>query len=503
MKKAFNIKFQNLTNKNSNSVFLVNDKLSLSEELKKIDNLNNNIIKKAIAEGGFDGKRKKFLSVFLNDKNISRVILAGIGEDKQKNPEKSARELGAEIQTHLQEARISDASIVVEKNLYGLDNAEASANLAYGAILKGYNFTKYFTKKKEEEKPSLKNLIINSANDKKSAEKFTKLEAIANAVYTARNYVCEPPNVIFPEAYANAIKDDFKNIANVKVEILDAKQMQKLGMNTLLGVGQGSTKESRMVIMIYNGASKKDEQPVAFVGKGVCFDTGGISIKPSDGMEDMKYDMAGSAAVVGAIRALAARKAKVNAIGIVGLVENMPDGNAQRPSDIVVSMSGQTVEVLNTDAEGRLVLADALWYCQQRFNPKFMIDLATLTGACVIALGQHKAGLLSNDDNLAKQIFEAGEEVSENVWRLPMGDEYDRQIDSKIADVQNISNMKGGGTITAAQFLQRFVNGKKWAHLDIAGVAWATKEKSLTPVNVATGFGVQLLDRLISKFYEK
>ncbi|MDX1949109.1 MAG: leucyl aminopeptidase [Rickettsiales bacterium] len=501
MKKAFDIKFQNLAKKSSNSVFLIGEKLIFSEELKKLDNSHSGIIKKAISDAKFDGKRKKFLSIFLNDKSVSRVILAGIGEDKQKNAEKSVRELGAEIQSHLQDAKISEASIIVEKNIYGLENAEASANIAYGAILKGYNFLKYFTKKKEEEKPSLKALHICSANDKKSAEKFTKLEAIADAVYVARNYVCEPPNVIYPESYANLIKEDFKNL-NIKVEILDAKQMQKLGMNTLLGVGQGSSKESRMVIMSYNGSPKKNDAPIAFVGKGVCFDTGGISIKPSDGMEDMKYDMGGSAAVVGAMRSLAGRKAKVNAVGIVGLVENMPDGNAQRPSDVVISMSGQSVEVLNTDAEGRLVLADALWYCQQRFNPKFMIDLATLTGACVIALGQHKAGLLSNDDTLAKQIFEAGEEVSENVWRLPMGDEYDRQIDSKIADVQNISNMKGGGTITAAQFLQRFVNGKKWAHLDIAGVAWATKEKSLVPVNVATGFGVQLLDRLVAKFYE-
>jgi leucyl aminopeptidase len=256
-----------------------------------------------------------------------------------------------------------------------------------------------------------------------------------------------------------------------------------------------------MVIMQYNGGAA-GKTPLAFVGKGVTFDTGGISIKPSTGMEDMKYDMGGSAAVVGTIRALAGRKAKVNAVGVVGLVENMPSGSAQRPSDVVTSMSGQTIEVLNTDAEGRLVLADALWYTQGRFKPKFMVNLATLTGAIVISLGSEYAGIFSNNDELSERLIKAGEKVNEKLWRFPLSDAYDRQIDSKIADMQNIGNERGAGSITAAQFLQRFVNKTAWAHLDIAGVAWTKKNLDTTPEG-ATGFGVRLLDRLVADYYEK
>ncbi|HCR86063.1 MAG TPA: leucyl aminopeptidase, partial [Alphaproteobacteria bacterium] len=433
-------------------------------------------------------------------KNISRVIIAGIGEVEPKNPEKTLREIGAEILTCLNSNKIGEATIVVEGAIFGFAAANAASELAYGGRLKSYSFLKYFTKKKEEDKPSMKVLNVALKENTQAKAKFEKLKAIADAIFVARDYVSEPPNVIYPESYADAIKEDFKKLP-IKVEILDEKDMKKLGMNALLGVGQGSRKESRLVIMTYNGSADKKSRPVCFVGKGVTFDTGGISIKPSEGMWDMKYDMGGSAAVVGAIRALAGRKAKVNAIGVIGLVENMPDGNAQRPSDVVVSMSGQTIEVLNTDAEGRLVLADALWYTQSKFNPKIMIDLATLTGAVGIALGQHKAGLMSNDDKLSEQISKAGEAVGEAVWRLPLGDEYQKQIDSKTADVQNISNTKGGGTITAGCFLERFVNKKTWAHLDIASVAWADKDKGLSPAG-ATGFGVQLLDRLVEDNYE-
>ncbi len=485
-KQSFEVNFQSSATKAENKVYLVNDKLKLPKELEK-----NVQVKSAIAQSKFDGKRKKTVSIFEGN---TRIILVGTGEEKPKNPEKANREIGGEIQQCLNGIRAVSASVISH-------DAVSAANMAYGALLKGYTFMKYFTKKKDDEKPSLKTLSFAVPNEKQAKEKFAPLKAIADSVYLARNYVTEPPNVIYPESYANSIKKELTKVG-AKVEILGVAEMTKLGMGSLLGVGQGSVKESKLVIIQYNGSKKKNDKPIAFVGKGVCFDTGGISIKPSDGMEDMKYDMGGSAAVVGVMHALASRKAKVNAVGIVGLVENMPDGNAQRPSDIVKSMSGQTIEVLNTDAEGRLVLADALWYCQDRFDPKFMIDLATLTGAVVVALGQHKAGLMSNDDKLADQLYKAGEEVGENLWRLPLGEEYDKQIDSKIADVQNISNMKGGGTITAGQFLKRFVNDKKWAHLDIAGTAWATKDKPLVPINVATGFGVQLLDRLVSNHYE-
>ncbi len=495
------INFSGLKNTAKIAVFLVSDKKKFSATLKKLDKDAGGLISKAMAENKFEGKRNSFVSVIYPSAEYSKIVLAGTGEETPKIAEKALRELGGEIQSMLNTHKAKEASIVVEENVYGFSEGAAAAQIAYGAKLKSYSFLKYFTKKKDEEKPQLKKLTINTAAEKEAAAKYKTLAEIAEGVFLARDVVTEPPNVIYPASYAERIRDELKALG-VKVTIFDEKDMYKMGMHALLGVGLGSGKESRMVVMEYYGATDKKAKPVALVGKGVTFDSGGVSIKPADGMQDMKYDMGGSAAVVGAMRALAGRKAKVNIVGAVGLVENMLGENAQRPSDIVTSMSGQTIEVLNTDAEGRLVLADVLWYTQKTFNPKIMVDLATLTGACVIALGQHKAGLLSNDDTLAKQIFEAGEEVGDRVWRLPLGEEYNKQMDSKVADMQNISNMKGGGTISAATFLQRFVNDKKWAHLDIAGMAWASQAKFATCPEGATGFGVQLLERLIANHYE-
>ena len=494
------IKFQGELSKSKVKVFLISEKKKLGPKLEKLDKDNDGIISRSIKNSEFNGKNKKFLSIFLNDKEVHRVILAGTGKEKQDNVEKSIRDLGGEIFSFLSHAKIKDAAIIFEDSLYGFAGGVASANMAYGVKLKSYNFDKYFTNKKDDEKPTLKSISLSTSSAKEAKTKFEILEAIAEGVFLARDVVSEPPNAIYPESYALRVRDELKALG-AKVDILGEKELKKLGMGSLLCVGQGSERESKVVVIQWNGSSDKKSAPVAFVGKGVTFDTGGISLKPSNGMEDMKYDMGGSAAVVGVMKALAGRKAKVNAVGVVGLVENMPDGQATRPSDVVTSMSGQTIEVLNTDAEGRLVLADCLWYTQNKFKPKFMIDLATLTGACVIALGTHKAGLMSNDDKLANQIFDAGEEVGENVWRLPLGKEYDKQMDSKIADMQNISNTKGGGTITAGQFLQRFVNEKTWAHIDIAGVAWASKSSSTVPQG-AVGYGVQLLDRLVENNYE-
>jgi leucyl aminopeptidase len=325
--------------------------------------------------------------------------------------------------------------------------------------------------------------------------------------------VNEPPNVLYPEEFAKRAKALEK--LGVVVEILDVKAMQKLGMNALLGVGQGSAHESRMVVMHWNGlkgakagkgAKAKDAKagsarPIAFIGKGVTFDTGGISIKPAGGMEDMKGDMAGAACVVGLMHALAARKAQVNVIGAIGLVENMPDGKAQRPGDIVTTMSGQTVEVINTDAEGRLVLADVLWRIQSVYDPQFMINLATLTGAILVALGTDHAGLFSNDDELAQRISAAGNATGEKVWRMPLGPAYDKMLDSKFADMKNIGG-RHAGSITAAQFLQRFVNKKPWAHLDIAGTGMASPASDINQT-WGSGWGVRLLDRLVADHYEK
>ncbi len=320
-------------------------------------------------------------------------------------------------------------------------------------------------------------------------------------MFFTRDLVSEPANVIYPETLAEQARSLEK--VGVEVEVLDERAMRELGMGALLGVAQGSARPPRLVVMQWRGAGKADGRtaPLAFIGKGVTFDTGGISIKPAAGMGDMKWDMAGSAVVIGLMRLLAARKAKVDAVGIVGLVENMPSGTAQRPGDIVTSMSGQTIEVLNTDAEGRLVLADAMWYCQDRFEPRLMIDLATLTGAVIVALGHHNAGLFANDDELASRLTEAGKAVGEEVWRLPLAEAYDRDIDSDAADVKNIGGGRAGGSITAAQFLQRFVNKVPWAHLDIAGMAWSSKDAATVPKG-ATAFGVRLLDRFVARYYE-
>jgi leucyl aminopeptidase len=338
------------------------------------------------------------------------------------------------------------------------------------------------------------------AADLKAAKAaYVPLKAVAEGVAFTRDLVSEPANILYPAEFAKRVKALSK--LGLEIEVLGEAEMAKLGMGSLLGVGQGSRRESQLVVIQWKGAKDKQAQSVAFVGKGVCFDTGGISIKPADGMEDMKWDMAGAGAVAGLMYALAARKAKVNAVGILGLVENMPDGNAQRPGDVVTSMSGQTIEVINTDAEGRLVLADALWYCQDRFKPRFMVDLATLTGAIIISLGNDYAGLFSNNDDLAGALLKASSGEGENLWRMPLPAQYDRMLDTLAADMKNIGG-RPGGSITAALFLQRFVNGLPWAHLDIASTAWKKPSTLATIPDGASGFGVRLLNRLVADGYE-
>jgi leucyl aminopeptidase len=382
-------------------------------------------------------------------------------------------------------------------DLRGYD-AAVVAQAVFALHLASYRFDKYFGKAKQDKATTLKTVTV-VADDVAAAEKaFKPLKAIRDGVLFARDLVSEPANVLYPESYADRVKKLDK--LGLKIEVLGIKEMAELGMHSLLGVGQGSARESKLVVMQWNGGAK-DAKPVAFVGKGVTFDTGGISIKPAEGMEDMKWDMGGSAAVVGTMMALAGRKAKVNAVGIIGLVENMPDGNAQRPGDVVTAMSGTTIEVINTDAEGRLVLADALWYCQDRFKPQFMIDLATLTGAMIIALGTDYAGIFSNNDDLATRIGEASKSVSENTWRMPLPAQYEKQIDSKIADIRNIGG-RPAGSITAALFLKRFVNDVPWAHMDIAPTAWTNEQRIPSVPEGATGFGVRTLDALVAKFYE-
>jgi len=376
---------------------------------------------------------------------------------------------------------------------------EQAATARYALTLASYRFDKYFGPAKQDKAPALKTVTLVTDNPSAAEAAYAPLRAVADGVILARNLVSEPPNVLYPQAYADLIKT-YESLG-LKVEVLGEEELTRLGFNALIGVGQGSERETKLVVMQWLGADDAHAQPVALVGKGVTFDTGGISIKPAEGMEDMKWDMGGSATVVGTLVALAGRKAKVNAVGVVGLVENMPDGNAQRPGDVVKALSGTTVEVINTDAEGRLVLADALWYTQERFKPKFMIDLATLTGAMIIALGMDYAGLFSNNDDLSEKLIEAAKGQNENLWRMPLPTQYEKQIDSKIADIRNIGG-RPAGSITAALFLQRFVNNVPWAHLDIAPTAWTNEQRIPTVPEGGTGFGVRTLNALIRDHYE-
>ncbi|OYX56217.1 MAG: leucyl aminopeptidase [Brevundimonas subvibrioides] len=377
-------------------------------------------------------------------------------------------------------------------------SAAEAARAAFAVRLAAYRFDKYRTKEKPDKIPSIKTVNILTKDIAAARAALEPLNAVADAVYFSRDLVAEPANILYPAEFARRVKELER--LGLKVEILGEKEMEALGMYVLLGVGQGSVRESQLAVIQWNGG-KAGDAPIAFVGKGVCFDTGGISIKPAAGMEDMIWDMGGAAAVAGLMHALAGRKARVNAVGVLGLVENMPDGNAQRPGDIVKSMSGQTVEVINTDAEGRLVLADALWYTQDRFKPKFMVDLATLTGAMIVALGLDYAGVFSNSDELADALLAAGPKVNENVWRMPLPPQYDKIMDSVNADVKNSAG-RDGGSITAGLFLQRFTNGVPWAHIDIAPVAWVTKSTRTTVPDGPVGWGVRLLDRMVADTYE-
>ena len=388
------------------------------------------------------------------------------------------------------------ATIVFDPPVAPADPAAAAADLALGVALRSYKFDLYRTKKGDDDKPA--SVVTIAASDSAGARALAPdVNAVAQGVVLARQLVNEPPNVLFPEEFARraqALEQD-----GVKVEVLDKAALTALGMGALLGVAQGSARDPRVVVMRWDGGAP-DAAPLAFVGKGVCFDSGGISIKPAASMEDMKGDMAGAACVTGLMLTLAARKARANAIGVIGLVENMPDGAAQRPGDIVRSLSGQTIEIINTDAEGRLVLADALWHVKETYKPVFMIDLATLTGAIMVALGQDYAGLFSNNDELAGRIEQAGRETDEKVWRMPLGPAYDKLIDSKFADMKNTGG-RYGGAITAAQFLKRYVGDTPWAHLDIAGTGMGSPASDLNQ-GWASGWGVRLLDRLVRDHYE-
>ena len=479
---------------------LVLEGRTLTSTAQKVDKETGGALSRAIGAGRFKGATGQILEIHAPaGLKVTQLLAVGLGKPEDLT-DLRMEAVGASVTKKFNAAGVTSGTIAIDPVKGSkLNTANLAAHAAYGAKLGSYRFDRYRTQEKPEKKPTLKTLDILTRSAVTARKAYVPLSAVADGVLLTRDLVSEPANVIYPKTLAQEARK--LKAFGVKVEVLGRARMEQLGMGSLLGVAQGSANEPQIVVMQWNGAKNAKAQPVAFIGKGVTFDSGGISIKPSAGMEDMKWDMGGSGVVIGLMKALASRKAKLNAVGVVGLVENMPSGTAQRPGDIVTSMSGQTIEVINTDAEGRLVLADALWYTQKRFTPKFMIDLATLTGAIIVALGDQHAGLFTNSDQLAGRVANAGKAVGEPVWRLPLAPEYDRLIDSDAADMKNVGS-RGAGSITAAQFLQRFVAGVPWVHLDIAGVTWSKKDKATVPKG-GTGFGVRLLDRLIADYYEK
>ncbi len=474
-------------------VVFMNGELRLGAATSKLLGRNHDLVARAASAEKFTGKLGAVLD-FLAPAGLQaeRLIVIGSGTETP-----DFVKLGGIVMGKIP-PRAAEADILLDLPT-GAMKPDQAADFALGLGLRAYAFERYKTKRKEDEERRGKlRLTLGVADVPASRKVWGRREALCGGVVLARDLVNEPANVLHPEEFARRAAGLKK--LGVAVEVLNEAALKKLGMRTLLAVGQGSARESRVVVMRLN-RGKSGAAPVAFVGKGVCFDTGGISIKPAASMEDMKGDMAGAACVVGLMRALAARKAAVNAVGVIGLVENMPDGKAQRPGDIVTSMSGQTIEIINTDAEGRLVLADLLWYVKNRFKPKFIIDLATLTGAILVALGHEHAGLFANDERLAERLLQAGTATGERVWRMPLGPDYDKLIDSKFADVKNTGG-RNAGSVTAAQFLQRFVDKTPWAHLDIAGTAFGTPPSDIN-ASWGSGWGVRLLDRLVRDHYEK
>ena len=491
------------------TVILAADGVIFGKSAIEIDKRAGGGVHKAAKAAGFKGKSKATIELLApHGLDCDRLIVLGTGKDTS---EAQWTLLGGAAAGAIQARKTKVASLVVDvAATEDLKPAEIAANLAFGAQLRHYTFTKYLTKKdangedKDKDSPvpakdGLESLVIHCADPAKASTAYGRFQAVANGITIARNLVNEPANTLGPVEFAREVERLDK--VGVEVEILGVPELEKLKMGSLLCVSQGSARPARVCVMQWHGAKSKKSKPIAFVGKGVVFDTGGYSIKPAAGMEDMKGDMGGAAAVVGLMHALAERKAPVNVVGLIGCVENMVSGTATRPGDIVTSMSGQTIEVLNTDAEGRLVLADVLWYAQERFKPRLIVDLATLTGAIMVALGKEYAGLFCNDDKLAEELQAASKVTGEKVWRMPLDKSFHKMIDSKNADVKNIGG-RWGGSCTAAAFIERFIKDTPWAHLDIAGTAMDSARNEISP-SWASGWGVRLLDRFVADNYEK
>lgn len=493
-----NITFAKKTIPTSGTVAItVYDKMELGELGKQLDKKTKGALKRAAKAAKYGGTAGQLLNIIAPaGTRLDRVILVGLGKADKVDRSALERAGAAIARKFVTKDKVITLGVDTVKKL-GMSEADLAAQLGFGAQLGGYRFTKYRTKLKSSQKPKLNKISVLVDNPTAARAAHKPYAGLAAGVYFARDLVNEPANVLDPKEFAERCKA--MNDTGLKVSVMGEKKMKELGMGALLGVSQGSVKEAQMVFMEWNGG-EEGEAPLAFVGKGLTFDSGGISLKPGAGMEDMKGDMGGAAAVAGLMCAIAKRKAKANVLGVIACVENMPDADAQRPGDVVTSMSGQTIEIINTDAEGRLVLADALWYVQQEYKPKFMVDLATLTGAMMIALGDHYAGFFTNSDEFADQFHAAGQASNEGVWRMPLGPEYDKQINSSIADMKNTGGRKGG-SITAAQFLQRFTNKTPWCHVDVAGTAMGTPTTDTSP-SWASGFGVRVLNQWVLDNHE-
>ena len=481
-------------------VVLLDDSLKLYGDILAIDKKNKGLVSRIIKNKSFSAKNKEKLSLIgLNIPNIEEVILYGIGSSSSIKDDGIER-IGGNIYSIIPPKVKNIAISIKSYKSLNVSSEDAAVQLAQGFSLRSYNFNKYRSKSKPKIVSDVKALEVLVDDPKAVKNKNIFSNALKEGVFLTRDLVSEPPNVLNPIALSKEIVKLEKE--GVEVQVLGVAQMKKFKMGALLGVAQGSANEPRLVTMRWRNNKRKKSQPnICFVGKGVTFDTGGISIKPSNGMEEMKYDMAGAGVVIGLMKTLAKRKAKVDACAVVGLVENMPSGKAQRPGDVVRSYSGHTIEVINTDAEGRLVLADAVAYAIKKFNPRKLIDLATLTGAVIVCLGNKRAGLFSNNEELADNIFSSGEQTGERVWRLPVGPEYDDDIKSDIADMKNVGSGRGAGSTAGAKFIQQFINDIPWAHLDIAGVTWSKSNSDLFSLG-ATAFGVRLLNAYVKEFIE-
>ena len=464
--------------------------------LTNLDKKNSNYIKQAMKIVNFNYKENNQLDLILPKGSKSdRIIILGINKNSSFG-DLDLGKLGSTITTILNNKKIKEASLILNDKTF---NANEVALLLYGITLNTYRFNKYFSDKKKIRENFLETINLFSANYKNIKNEWKRFNAVKEGVFLTRDLVSEPSNNLTPLLLS---KEALKlRKTGLKVEQLDEKKLKQLKMGALLGVAQGSANKPYVVTLEWRGNKSKKTMDYTFVGKGVTFDTGGISIKPSGGMEEMKYDMGGSAVVLGLMKALALRKTKANVSGVIGLVENMPSGTAQRPGDVVKSMSGQTIEVINTDAEGRLVLADILWYAQQKFQPKKIVDLATLTGAIIVSIGQEKAGMFSNNKDFADELTKLGLKVGEEVWNMPVDDSYEKDISSDIADMKNVGSGRGAGSTAGAIFLKRFIKNTTWMHLDIAGVTWAKSDRPMTPKG-GSGFGVRLLDELVFKSFK-